>query len=118
MDEVVDGDKDEPLATLFDPPLSLKCPDQITDEAEAATLLGVLLARLALHGVALDMCEHYTALDAYRLLLEEILPQANIHPQLLSTGFIQHYSTWEYCPKCEAEFETEYERRHKNDDAE
>ena len=92
---------------MFDPPISLKQPDRITDEAEAAALLTVLLARLALHGVALDMCEHYTALEAYRLLIEVILPEAEIHPQLRSTGFIQHYATWEYCAACTAEFDAE-----------
>ena len=75
----------------------------------------VLLTRLALHGVALDMCEHYTALDSYRLLIEEILPEAQIHPQLCSTGFIQHYATWEHCAVCAAEFDAEYERRNEDD---
>ncbi|OHB79278.1 MAG: hypothetical protein A2W31_17035 [Planctomycetes bacterium RBG_16_64_10] len=93
--------------------MALKQPGQIADEAEAAALLTVLLASLALHGVALDMCEHYTALDAYRLLFDVILPEAQIHPQLCSTGFIQHYATWEYCAACAAEFEADCERHHE-----
>ncbi|MDH3718395.1 MAG: hypothetical protein OES79_09770 [Planctomycetota bacterium] len=116
-DEVVYGEKDEPLATLFDPPLSLKQPDQLASEAEAEEALAVLLARLALHGVTLDMCEHFSALDAYRYMLEDILPEAQIHPRLPDTGFIQHYSTWENCPVCEAEFEADWERRNKDDQA-
>lgn len=114
-DEVVHGGKNEPLATLFDPPLALKRPDQIIDETEARESLKVVLARLALHWVAVDMCEHFTARDAYRWLLEEILPDAQIHPQLPSTGFVQHYSTWEDCPQCEAEFEADWEERHGDD---
>jgi hypothetical protein len=72
--------------------------------------LQVLLARLALHSVAIDVCEHFSASDVYRWLLEEILPEAEIHPQLRRTGFVQHYSTWEACRQCAAEFDTEYER--------
>lgn len=108
-DEVAHGTKDEPLSTLFDPPISLKQPDELTDEAEAETALYSLLARLALYGVAVDMCEHFSTLDTYRWLLEEILPEAHIHPRLRSTGFVQHYSTYESCPRCEAEFEAEFE---------
>ena len=112
-DEIFDGEKDEPLATLFDPPIALKKPDEIVDEEEAEVLLKGLLARLAMHGVALDMCEHFTSLDAYRLLVEEILPDAHIHPQLSSSGFVQHYATWEHCPRCEANFDAEWESREK-----
>ncbi|MEK6249446.1 MAG: hypothetical protein N2C12_14790, partial [Planctomycetales bacterium] len=114
-DEVVYGEKDEPLSTLFDPPLALKKPDQICNEEEAQQLLDILLARLAMHCVSLDMCKHFTALDAYRLLIDELLPEAQIHPALITTGFVQHYSTWEHCPQCEAEFEAEYKEREKNE---
>ena len=114
-DEIAHGEKDEPLATLFDPPLPLKRPDQIADPAEADAALHVLLARLALHCVAIDVCEHFTALDTYRWLLSEILPEAQIHPQLGDTGFVQHYSTWESCPQCEAEFEADWQSRHPDE---
>jgi len=108
-DEVAHGTKDEPLATLFDPPLALRPLEEIVDEEDAQVWLKVLLARLALHSVAVDVCEHFSALDVYRWLLEEILPEAEIHPQLRRTGFVQHYSTWESCRQCAAEFDTEYE---------
>lgn len=111
-DEVLHGEKDEPVVNLFDPPLSLKPPARITDEAEARKWLTLLLARLAQLGIALDMCKHYTALDAYRLLIEEILPEAGIHPQTRSSGFVRHFCTWEYCDACAAEFEADYKRRH------
>jgi hypothetical protein len=104
-DEVFDGDKDEPLVSLLDPPLSLRRPDDVRDESEAEMWLKTLLARLAEHGVALDICEHYSAVECYRLLVEEILPEAEIHPQLVSTGFVRHYSTWEYCEECLAELD-------------
>ncbi|MBP87085.1 MAG: hypothetical protein CMJ64_10275 [Planctomycetaceae bacterium] len=112
-DEIFDGEKDEPLATLFDPPMSLKRPEHIADEEEAEALVKGLLTRLATYSIALDMCEHFTALDAYRLLVDEILSDAHIHPNLTGTGFVQHYSTWEHCPTCEAEFDAEWEQRKK-----
>lgn len=115
-DEVVYGTKDEPLATLFDPPISLKRPNELADEEEAEAMLTMLLARLALCCVAIDICPHFSPSQTYRWLLEEILPNANVHPQLPTTGFVQHYSTWESCPKCEAEFDAESAREYGDDD--
>ena len=115
-DEVVYGTKDEPLTTLFDPPISLTRPDELADEEEAEGMLTLLLARLALCCVAIDICQHFSPSQTYRWLLEEILPNANVHPRLPTTGFVQHYSTWESCPKCEAEFDAEYAREYGDDD--
>lgn len=114
-DEVTYGTKDEPLSTLF-PPLALKPPDKIHDEDEAEQSLQVLLAHLAICSVAVDMCEHATSRETYRWLMEDILPHAQVHPRLPSIGFVQHYSTWETCPQCEAAFEAEYEERQRRKD--
>lgn len=111
-DEMVDGTKDVPLCTLFDPPIRLPPAEQLTDRG-VAEMLDALLIRLAMHRVALDMCEHYSPRDAYRYLVEEILPEANIYPKISQTGFIQHYSTWEKCSQCDADFEARYEARKK-----
>ena len=107
LDEVVAGDKDEPLASLFDPPLQLIQPDQIRDEQEAERRLQELTDRLAEHGVVLDACQHFSALDSYRFLVEEVLPEAEIHPEMPSTGIVQYYATLESCQKCRAEFDCE-----------
>jgi hypothetical protein len=72
----------------------------------------VLLARLALQSMAIDICEHFTPLATYRWLLEEILPGCHIHPRLPQIGFVQHYSTWEFCPECEAAFDARYKQEH------
>ncbi|WP_425613417.1 hypothetical protein NA78x_003249 [Anatilimnocola sp. NA78] len=104
-DEIVDGAKDEPLVMQFDPPISLKKPAAITTEAEAETALRTLLASLALHSVAIDICEHFEPLATYRWLLEEILPKAQIHPRLGKTGFVKHYCTYESCKQCNEDFE-------------
>ena len=110
-DEVVHGTKDEPLTWLFEEPLCLPKPDDVRDEQHAWEVLLSLLTAMALRGVAFDMCPHFTALQAYRLLIEDLLPEAGVHPQLVSTGFVQHYSSWESCPVCEAEFEEDYRKR-------
>jgi hypothetical protein len=110
-DEITEGTKDEPITSLFDPPLTLKRPDDVADEAEAAAALHTLLARLAQHCVAIHICEHFTALDTYRWLLDDLLPETGIHPNLGPTGFVAHYDTSEDCAKCDAEFEERWKER-------
>lgn len=107
-DEVIDGTKDVPFTSLFDPPLTLKKPEDIASDAEAVESLRILLARLALHCVVIHMCEHYTALDTYRWLLEDLLPEEGVHPNLGPTGFVRHYDTAEHCDACDAEFEARW----------
>ncbi len=102
-DEVVDGVKDEPLTWLFQESLQLPTPAQVADEEQAWRVLQLLLSEMAMRGVAFHMCEHYTAKQAYRLLIEEILPRAHVHPNLVATGFTQNYMTHEFCAECEAE---------------
>lgn len=111
-DEIFEGKKDVPLCTIFDPPLSIYPVDKLSD-AEVESALKVILRRLAMHSVALDMCEHFTCRDAYRLLVEEILPKYPVYPGLPLTGYVQHYSTWEYCRKCDQEFEAKWQAEEK-----
>ena len=115
-DEMFSGDKDEPISTLFDPPLKLYPADSLDDQ-QIAQGLDLLLARLALHGIALDMCEHYSPRDAYRLLTERILPEEQVYPDIVSTGFVYHYMSCEYCPQCEAEMDGEFEQDDPREDA-
>ncbi len=111
-DEVLHGTKDEPLTWLFEEPLSLPKPDDVRDEEHAWQVLSTLLAAMATRGVAFDMCPHFTAMQAYRLLIEELLPEASIHPNLVATGFVQHYSSYESCDECQAEFDEEYRKKY------
>jgi hypothetical protein len=115
-DEVIDGTKDVPFHELFDPPLVLKRPADIADEAEAEEQLRQLLARLALHCVVIHRCEHFTALETFRWLVEDLLPEEGVHPQLGPTGFFRHYDTSEHCPACEAEFEAKWNESQRGDD--
>lgn len=113
MDELIERGEDVPVGSLFDPPMRLPSPKQMNQmsDPQAEQVLKSLLARLALYGVALDICEHYTPRDAYRLLVERICPEEGVFPELRNTQWVQHFMTHEFCPQCDAEFEWEENRR-------
>lgn len=115
-DEIFEGEKDEPVACLFETPLRLPPPDRVTSDDEAQSLVVSILAQLALLSVAVDVCEHFTPLQTYRLLMTEILPTAKVHPNLAASRMVQHYSTSDYCDACEAEFDEDYQSDDDNDD--
>jgi hypothetical protein len=115
MDDLIEGGEGEPIGTLFDSPVKLPRPDQLTDE-EIEPALKTLLTHLAMCGIALDVCEHYTPRDAYRLLIEEICVEERAYPQLRGTQWVQHFMTSEHCPACDEQAERdfqEYERKRK-----
>ncbi len=107
-DEIFEGKKDEPISYLFPTTLQLPKPEHVTSEEEAEGLVKAVLSQLALLSVALDVCEHFTMQQTYRLLMQEILPTAKVHPNLAASEMVQHYATSDYCPLCDAEFEAEY----------
>ena len=115
-DEVTEGTKDVPLTEVFDPPIKIYPAEQLAalDDATAEATLKELLQRLALHGVALAICEHFTPRMAYRYLTEEILPEYGVHPRLPQIGWVQHYDTSEDCPECQARIDREWEERKGN----
>jgi hypothetical protein len=94
-----DASTEIPLRMLFDPPLKLYPAVQLSD-SQLEESLQVLLACLARHGVALRMCEHFTARQAYCLLLDRILPEGSIPAALVDSGGVQHYATRDFCPNC------------------
>ncbi|MCR9292198.1 MAG: hypothetical protein NXI32_05730 [bacterium] len=108
-DEIFEGKKDEPISFLFKHPLKLPRPERVKSQAEAEGYVRAILAELALLSVALDVCEHFSPLDTYRLLMDEILPTAKVHPNLAASEMVQHYATSDYCDECEAEFDASYE---------
>ncbi|MEZ6134713.1 MAG: hypothetical protein R3C53_07375 [Pirellulaceae bacterium] len=108
-DEIFAGKKDEPISYLFPNPLKLPKPDAVSSDEEAEELVKAILANLALLSVALDVCEHFTPQQSYRLLFQEILPSAKVHPNLAASEMVQHYATSDYCQICADEFEAEYQ---------
>ncbi len=115
-DEIFDGEKDEPVACLFETPLKLPKVENVSSEKQAESLVRSILAQLALLNVALDMCEHFSALETYRLLMEDILPTATVHPNLAASDMVLHYSTSDYCRECSDDFDAEYEDSNDNFD--
>lgn len=96
-----------PLAAVMEDFATLPPPEALTDE-DAAAWLKVLLGQLAVRGIALDMCEHFTARDAYQYLVREVLPEAGFIPEAGETGWVQHFSTRERCAACEAKVLEDY----------
>ena len=85
-------------------------PDDELDDIEVEARLKAILGELAMLGVALDVCKHFTPRDCYRLFREELLQDTSVFEELIGTGWVQHMSTWEYCPKCDAEFEKNFDK--------
>lgn len=102
-DEVLHGEHDQPLTSLFEEPLRLPIPDDLTSEKQAWEALSSLLGAMAIRGVGVEMCPHLSAAEAYRMLVTDLLPEVRVHPNLLNSGFICHLSTWECCEECQNE---------------
>src|SRR5690606_24515910 len=118
MEELIENGEGVPIGNVFDPPVRLPRPGRLP-EADTEAALKLLLARLAEHGISLDICEHFTPRDAYELLVDEICPFELTHPDLEATRWMQRFSTSDFCENCEAEFEREveeYDRNHGRDD--
>lgn len=104
-DEIADGSRDEPLAWLLEGPLRLPRPDDLKTDEEAWGPLRRVLSEMALRGVAFEMCTHFTARQAYRVIIEDLLPEVDVHPGLVQADFVEHFASWDCCPECAAEFE-------------
>ena len=114
MDELLAGGEGEPISGLFETPMKLPGPDQLSDD-EVEGALKTLLAQLALYGIALDICEHFTPRDAYRLLVEDICRTQTAYPELRKTQWVQQFTTAEFCTACEAELEREFDEQQRPD---
>jgi hypothetical protein len=108
LDDLMESDADVPLCSIFEKPMRLPAVGDL-DDRQAERALKSLLAQLALCGIALHICDHFTARDAYRLLVEKVLWEGRAYPQLRGTQWVQNFMTAEYCKECEAESEREYQ---------
>jgi hypothetical protein len=104
MDYCIENSDGEPVGTLMGDVGALPEPEELSED-ELECKLKVILARLALIGVALDVCEHYSIRDCYQLLKETILPKTTAYGELIGTGWVQHSCTYDYCKKCQAELD-------------
>ena len=112
MDDLIENSPGEPVGEIFDRPMRLPLPDDV-DDAQAELALKSLLAEMALYGIALDICQHYTPRDAYRLLVEEICREQRAYPELRQTQWVQQFMTSEFCEACDAEFDREWDERQR-----
>lgn len=106
MDYCIEHGDGQPVVSLIGGLSELPPADQLNDEEVEVQLKGVL-GQLAMIGVAVDLCEHFTPRDCYRLLQEKLLMDATAYEELIGTGWVTHISTYEYCPQCEAELDEE-----------
>lgn len=113
-DEIFAGKKDEPLPYLFSEPMKLPKPEAVTSDEQAWPLVVAILSQLAKLSVALDVCEHFDAVSTYRLLMDEILANAKVHPNLAASEMVQHYSTSEHCRVCQADFDTAFNEQYSH----
>jgi hypothetical protein len=112
MDHLIENETGEPLVSLFDTPRRLPPADTLTEE-QAETVFKSLLIELALCGIAFHVCEHLTPREAYRMLIERVIPEGRAFKELRGTGWVQNYSAYDYCPECEAEADRDYEENHE-----
>lgn len=105
MDYLIEFENGETMDSVVRDLDCLPDPDTL-NENQAQVALRTLLTKLALHGIAFDMCAHFTALDAYRLLMTKALKEERFYPQLQQTRWVQHLSSFDYCPACDEEFES------------
>jgi hypothetical protein len=109
LEELVEGTgKETPVAGFLEG-LEIPPTASIQSEAEAETYLKPLLARLARYGTAMDTCEHCTPRNAYRLLVDKLLPDLGVYEPLVGSDYVHHICAGEVCEECIARFEREYE---------
>lgn len=109
MDDLIERGGGEPIASLFSHRERLPKAETLSEEA-AYRLLKVLLVEMAMYGIAYHVCEHFSARDAYRLLVEIASKEETFHPELQGTGWVQNFTTSDWCAECEAQVEADYER--------
>ncbi len=115
MDDLIEQGPGEVIGSLFDVPLRLPRPDDL-DDAGAEKALKAVLAQMALWGIQLHLCVHFTPRDAYRLVVEYICRQGRSYPELRRTQWVQGYTTSEFCTACEDELMREIEEMERKRD--
>lgn len=109
MDECLEQGEQTPFFELLGELKTLPRPESLSDRAVEAQLKSVL-GQLALLGVAFSVCDHCTPRDAYRILLDEVLPECGAYEELIGTDWVQHFMTHEYCSECDAEAEENFRK--------
>lgn len=109
IDECLENGEETPFFELIGDLKALPRPESLSERA-AEDQLKIVLSQLALIGVAYSVCDHCSPREAYRILLEEILPDCGAYEELIGTDWVQHFMTHEYCAACDAEAEERYRK--------
>lgn len=109
MDECLEHGEQTPFLELLGDRVALPRPESLSD-TEVEAHLKIVLSQLALFGVAFAVCDHCTPREAYRILLDEVLPDCGAYEDLIGTEWVQHFMTHEYCAECDAEAELNYRK--------
>jgi hypothetical protein len=112
IDYCIEHSEEKPIIELLGGTADLPAPEDLDDE-KVESQLKSLLGQMAMLGVALDVCEHYSPRDCYRLLRDTILPDNTTYEELIGTGWVTHVMTSEYCKACEEKFEREYDEEER-----
>jgi len=81
--------------------LQLPAPAPDLTEAQAREALSIALMELAMFGVAFHICEHCSAQEAYRILIEKVCEECTVFPEMRGTSFVQHFTTSDFCERCQ-----------------
>ena len=104
LEQALESEEEQPIGSLISPPIELPPADQMAPR-ELHQRLKEALGRLALLGICVDLCEHYTVRDAYQLVRDTIWWEETTHPQLARSGYLMHYLTFDHCRRCRQEEE-------------
>jgi hypothetical protein len=121
MDDLMTSSDGEGVGNFIDDADKMPRPEDLNEEAAEVQVKSILM-RLAFFHITVDVCEHFTMRDIYAWLLERAAENNNhLFRQARGTGWVQHISTFEYCPECEAESERifqEYEKERQEEEKE
>lgn len=106
IDYCIEHSEEKPVTSFFGDLAQLPDPDQL-DDGEVEAQLKSVLGRLAMLGVTVDLCDHFTPRGCLRLLKERILRDAGVFEELIGTNWVTHIMTSEYCAQCTAELDAE-----------
>ncbi len=110
MDALIERGTGSYLIDLIEK-LQLPHPDDVP-ENEAEGPLKAVLMQLAMFGIQIHVCEHFTPKETYRWLMTDLLPEEIGHRELRHTQWVQCFDTGESsCPACEAKWDREYAER-------
>jgi hypothetical protein len=102
LDDLMEGKREETPVRGFLDGLEIPPPHSIKSDAEAEQYLKPLLARLAFFGTTMDVCEHCTPKNAWRILVDLLLPELGVYEPLIGSNYVHHVCAYEVCEECVA----------------